>query len=485
MTDPTHSHTNNATPSRERRLRGDRFAASCPVPSEVRAILVVLSVAACACAPLATATVDVVPDNAGTIISVTARSQSGPDGDHGLSIFFSSFTGPGTKTFFGQRRSGDPPIETPGPACSRNFFENSVACPFLATTNLSLGDGADDVTAGLSVAFQCVPEESGVPRVSVQGTLGAGADRFTLRESSRFISDSDCTAGARPDLVLFDSLTIDGAEGSDRFEGARDRPPRIVTWTGGTGADTFIDGVGIETFVGGPNRDTVSYLRHTRGMFLSPGLTELGDGPDGDDIRGDVEVVIGGRGNDQFIGNASGNEFLGGPGADIYQGAGGGDLIIDVDGTPDRVDCGTGTDEARLDLTDVVTTTVVTLGRVPVRVPTCETISRTPADDGPPAVIITRPLRLASPTVGLTCLRTARIRCRGLLSLRDPTRPGRILATTSYSVPLHATRSLPIALGEAALRTLRARGSTIVTTVERGVSRKGPRSARRLLRVVG
>jgi hypothetical protein len=130
-----------------------------------------------------------------------------------------------------------------------------------------------------------------------------------------------------------------------------------------------------------------------------------------------------------------------------------------------------------------VATTVVILGTVPVRVPTCETISRTPADDGPPALILSRPLRLASPTVGLRCLRAARIRCRGLLSLRDPFRPARILATRRYSVPLGATRSVSIVLGDAARRTLRARPSAIATTVERGVSRKGPRSARRHLRV--
>ena len=70
---------------------------------------------------------------------------------------------------------------------------------------------------------------------------------------------------------------------------------------------------------------------------------------DGNDIRSDVEAVVGGAGDDELEGNASANTLRGGDGADVLTGNGGADtlqgdagadLINARDGMADAIDCG-------------------------------------------------------------------------------------------------------------------------------------------------
>ena len=127
---------------------------------------------------------------------------------------------------------------------------------------------------------------------------------------------------------------------------------------GGPGADRVIGGDGFDRLHGGADSDRVS---GNRGGDLTSGGA-------GDDVS------YGYRGNDRIFANRGVDESFGGSGADVLRAlaradvSGPGDVVGDTlhgesgnddlgtrDGEADKVDCGTGTDIARLDQVDVIT----------------------------------------------------------------------------------------------------------------------------------
>jgi Ca2+-binding RTX toxin-like protein len=54
--------------------------------------------------------------------------------------------------------------------------------------------------------------------------------------------------------------------------------------------------------------------------------------PEGDDVRGDVEIVRGGRSHDRMFGTGADEELYGGAGDDELSGQGGYDLVDGGDG---------------------------------------------------------------------------------------------------------------------------------------------------------
>jgi uncharacterized delta-60 repeat protein len=195
--------------------------------------------------------------------------------------------------------------------------------------------------------------------------------------------------------------------------------------------------------------------------------------------RGDV--ITGLAGADTIDGSDAGDSLCGDDGNDTIDGGGGqdrlfggdGDDSIDArDGEPDRsISCGAGfRDELLLDLTDPAPKGAFL---------DCEITRRFALDDGPPGIATAARIgRRGHATVRIACPRGARVSCRGRLTLVDPRHASRTVARARYRVPLGASRSVAVRLPRAArgLRRFTAR------TVERGVSKKGPRSAARLLR---
>jgi hypothetical protein len=195
--------------------------------------------------------------------------------------------------------------------------------------------------------------------------------------------------------------------------------------------------------------------------------------------RGDV--ITGLAGADTIDGSDAGDSLCGDDGNDTIDGGGGddrlfggdGDDSIDArDGEPDgRISCGAGfRDELLLDLTDPAPKGALL---------DCEITRRFALDDGPPAIATAaRIARSGRTTVRIACPRAARVACRGRLTLVDPRHATRTLARARYRVALGTSRGVAVRLPRAArgLRRLTAR------TVEQGVSKKGPRSAARLLR---
>jgi serralysin len=124
---------------------------------------------------------------------------------------------------------------------------------------------------------------------------------------------------------------------------------------GGDGNDTaeaFDAADGSDVFHGGPGNDTASCERRAGAVLVSlDGVANDGAPGEGDNIRPDVETVIGGVGDDVLIGNAADNVLIGGPGTDNLIGLAGDDVLYAADGVSgnDRVDGGAGTDGCKAD----------------------------------------------------------------------------------------------------------------------------------------
>lgn len=165
---------------------------------------------------------------------------------------------------------------------------------------------------------------------------------------------------------------LDGEGDADRLDGGLGDD----TERGGTGNDTFVQGTtatdnGSDLFVGGTGTDTVTYLGRSAGVTITNNGS-YGDGNPGeaDNIRSDVEKLIGTNANDAITGGpladvlygyggadvirgGSGNDVLNlGAGADKAYGDGGNDSFYAKDGTKDYLYGGTGTDRANRDTVD-------------------------------------------------------------------------------------------------------------------------------------
>lgn len=428
-----------------------------------------------------------------------------------------------------QLTGGDARIADSGVgACVENPLFNDVVCSGgRSAVVVTGGAGADRVTIVESQAggeanpgaifppagnVQCLSTPDATGSVSVD--LGGGDDVF------QFGAVNACPPGLFPSPGLVaGSVTVRGGDGIDRLSGGPGPEtllggPRNDILRGGAG-DDVLDGDqpvqpgvqrGADLLDGGPGNDTVTYATVSLpvGVIIGDGVAL--DGPVGptserDEVTGSVENVIGGGTSDAMVGNAAGNRLVGGGGGDSLDGRGGddtldggpgndtlsggagldtflpgdGDDVIGArDGTRESFGCGAGTDTAFVDLLD---------GR-PVRgigaprLAGCESILSFAVDDGPPARILGRRLGRAAgeARVTLACPRNARVRCRGVLSVRAGSVSGRLLGRSAYRVARGRRGVVRVSVRGAVPRRV------AVSTLERGASRLGPRSAITLLR---
>jgi hypothetical protein len=207
--------------------------------------------------------------------------------------------------------------------------------------------------------------------------VGVGAAGETVEVHLGGGKDRMWTTGSK--VVAF------GDAGDDSVQGG----PGFDQLDGGTGDDTLDPYSFGDVVTGGPGFDTVRYSGHTETVIVT--LDDVAnDGrrattghiADGNNIRSDVEQVIGGSGDDELEGNAGANSLRGGDGADVLTGSGGadtfaGDAGADTinarDGVADAIDCGPGADIAIADAIDTTTS--------------CETVQLPPASPPPPPVI--------------------------------------------------------------------------------------------------
>ena len=223
-----------------------------------------------------------------------------------------------------------------GPGCT-SLAPNKVACDFLITFDVELGDGNDRLSLNVESAESVLRGGDGNDRI-----LGGN-------------------------FVWFPEYLV-GGRGNDVLRGRSG----VDILNGGPGADTFI-----EALVGGRGNDVLGgtttnfdglrlvgmHLEGRRGNDVLRGgrARDTLLGGRGDDVlrgSGRADRMLGSRGNDRLIGGSGsdemagrrGNDLLrGGSGRDRLSGGIGRDLLLARDGRADRLNGGSWKDSARID----------------------------------------------------------------------------------------------------------------------------------------
>lgn len=183
----------------------------------------------------------------------------------------------------------------------------------------------------------------------VAATFGSGNDAYDGQDLPRRISaDIDLGDGATNSAITgYGNDIIRGGSGMDTvYAGPGDDVIR-----GGAGDDWIIGEGGDDIIDGGNGFD---YLRGMSGDDVingGAGIDTIRGGAGNDVLRGgdDADVIWGGAGNDVIHGGGGDDTLIGGKGTDTIHGGSGDDLIRVRDGDSDLVQCGAGTDVARVD----------------------------------------------------------------------------------------------------------------------------------------
>ena len=358
--------------------------------------------------------------------------------------------------------------------------DNSVFCPTNNFQRISatLGGGEDEFTAGNPLPMT-VDAGSGEDEV----TTGPGPD-VVLGGPGDDVLDLDANSAAGT------SSEVDGGPDDDELRIGRDSRATIVR--------------------GGDGRDTATYRFASGGKTVTiDNVANDGGAGEGDDIRTDVEVVVGSGSSDTLTGSANGETLDGAGGTDTLTGLGGPDTLIGGPGVNDatfggegddalmlrdgQVDAcpngGPGSNTLDLDLIDQQ----ITFGRSFVFrrclftiVPVTAIVNFGAVNEGPNVrMTVLRPaVSTAGVRVRLACPAVLRKPCAGPLrvfTLRG-TRP---LAAVPYSVRPGRTRTVVLALDAEARKAALAAPALRVVSVEKGRSKLGPKTTIRIVRPRG
>jgi Ca2+-binding RTX toxin-like protein len=198
-------------------------------------------------------------------------------------------------------------------------------------------DGADHLTIQPSVSASA--PAPGIPRILADGGLGddvltGGAGNESLTGGPGI---DHLNGGGGNDRLDFEGLDPAQAPttGSDVLNGG-DGDDQL----GGGPAGAAQDG---DTFIGGAGTDTADFSSRTAPLSVTlDDVPNDGQAGEGDDVRADVEDLIGGSDGDTLVGNGAPNVFDGREGDDMLvgagsddtlQGAGGNDTMMGGDGT--------------------------------------------------------------------------------------------------------------------------------------------------------
>jgi Ca2+-binding RTX toxin-like protein len=235
-------------------------------------------------------------------------------------------------------------------------------------------DGDDIVFGGLRQA---------VPGRSIQPVFyfgGAGRDTVTYSFADRGVrvDSADNPASGRPEdgrpgdleSVGSDIERIEGSNFADVLFGS----PNADTMIGLAGRDFLAGGEaddlflvtgddGADDYHGGPGRDTIDYTGRTQALTVQlDNVADDGEFNEHDNVRSNVENVIGGSardtlhsfdafsrlegrgGDDLLFGESGPDTLIGGPGVDLLDAGSGNDVVDARDGGVDDIFCGSESD---------------------------------------------------------------------------------------------------------------------------------------------
>lgn len=340
------------------------------------------------------------------------------------------------------------------------------------------GKGSDTFNGGVGIdtadySGRNTPLTITVAAIGPDGAAGEG-DTITNAERVLGGSAADAIAGGP------DASTIAGGAGGDTLRGGA---AADVLFGGtesdatGSGDDTLDGGGGPDVLRGGDGVDAVSYA--TRGVPVAVSLDDVandGQAGEGDNVRGDVEAIVGGAAGDTLTGSTGGNAIDGGGGGDTITGGdatdailgGEGDDVIQArDGAADAIECGSGADTVVGDTIDVVGADCEVVDRPAVAAPAPQVIVLPAAASGGGALP-----SLPATVQGGTLKPDSRGRikvtvrcpvqlaaCTGTLALRT-TKPAKTLSTKAFKVPAGSARTVTFTLSKS-LRGKVRRGSRL------------------------
>ena len=238
--------------------------------------------------------------------------------------------GDGCSVFFGDTAKCGTGVTQAAAVLSDQADEVRAEAPI--PTSIDTGSGDDIVFAGRVVGGDSEVEYFG----------GAGFDTVSYVNADRFVTVSlDGTGGdGRPDdndNVFDDVERVIGSRfpdtliGNDAVANILDGLSGPDTLSGLGGDDTFIQSEfadGADDISGGAGVDQVLYSQRRAGITVDlDGVADDGAAGEGDNIRGDVENVSTGSGDDILTGNGAINAFESGTGADRLSGKGGPDAL--------------------------------------------------------------------------------------------------------------------------------------------------------------
>lgn len=193
------------------------------------------------------------------------------------------------------------------------------------TADFTHADVVDDVTCAIDSALGGT-EEDHVNSGDGDGN-GSGIEIVKGGTKADILIGTDAAEslyGNDGNDVLF------GGKGDDSLFGEDDDDLLMSTDTSDDGADWLSGGTGTDT-VDYAARISTAHVRITLDSQANDGLIDAADNTESkelDNIRSDVENIIGGAGNDTITGSSSNNEITGGAGADKLYGGGGDDTFI-------------------------------------------------------------------------------------------------------------------------------------------------------------
>jgi Ca2+-binding RTX toxin-like protein len=354
--------------------------------------------------------------------------------------------------------------------------DNSVFCPTndFQRISVALAGGEDEFSAGNAVPM------------TVDG--GSGDDEVTTGPGPDVVR-----GGPGDDVIDLDTNTatgttseVDGDDDDDELRIGRDSRATLVR--------------------GGGGRDTATYRFASGAKTVTlDNVANDGSGGEGDDVRTDVEVVVGGSSGDTLTGSGNGETLDGAGGADTLTGLGGPDTLIGGPGANDATSGGPGDDAIMLrdgerdacpsggpgsntfdlDLVDQFFGFRNALPRcIFPRVFGLQIVAVGAIDEGPNVrMTVLRPVvSRAGVRVRLACPAVLRKPCAG--PLRAFTFRGRrALATVTYSIRPGRARIVVLPLDGGARSAARRADALRVVSVEKGTSKLGPKTTVRIVRI--
>ncbi|BBH68269.1 hypothetical protein ACTI_49540 [Actinoplanes sp. OR16] len=171
----------------------------------------------------------------------------------------------------------------------------------------------------------------GLRLIPVTVTLNGVANDGSAPEFDNNLANVENATGGRGGDQLTGNAsgnTLQGGAGADRLTGLGGNDGLI----GGAGNDRAVANAlrdGRDSFNGGAGTDTADYSARVIAVTVTlDGVANDGSAPEGDNVQGSVENVIGGRVGDRITGNAAANRLEGRGGNDVLFGRGGRDTLI-------------------------------------------------------------------------------------------------------------------------------------------------------------